>query len=113
MSRFTLTLKRYLIGTLIVKLRNMKSVTVELTSDPNFGGYTARLPDIPAYGEGETEEAASADLMDALCAYVEEFGLEDAWSRFASQSKVSTLRTTTTHPNIPTSAAAPATRNAQ
>ena len=36
----------------------MKSVTVELTPDAELGGYTARLPDIPAYGEGETEEAA-------------------------------------------------------
>ena len=59
----------------------MKSVTVELTPDAELGGYTARVPDIPAYGEGETEEAAIADLKEALTAYVEEFGLEDAMSR--------------------------------
>ena len=59
----------------------MKSITVELTPDLELGGYTARVPDIPAYGEGETEEAAIADLRNALSAYVEVFGLEDALSR--------------------------------
>ena len=28
--------------------------------------YTTRVPDIPAYGEGETEEEAIADLKEAL-----------------------------------------------
>ena len=59
----------------------MKSLTVEITPDPELGGYTATVPDIPAYGEGETEEAAIADLRVALSAYVEAFGLEDALSR--------------------------------
>jgi predicted RNase H-like HicB family nuclease len=54
---------------------------VELIADPDEGGFTARLPDIPAYGEGETEEQAIADLRDALTGYVETFGLEDALSR--------------------------------
>ena len=37
-------------------------ITVELIPDPEEGGFTARLPDLPAYGEGDTEEAAIADL---------------------------------------------------
>ena len=31
-------------------------VTIELIPDLEEGGFTARMPDIPAYGEGETEE---------------------------------------------------------
>lgn len=57
------------------------SITVELIPDVEFGGYTARIPDIPAYGEGETEDAALADLREALKAYLEAFGIEDAVSR--------------------------------
>jgi predicted RNase H-like HicB family nuclease len=54
---------------------------VELIPDPELGGYTARVPDIPAYGEGDTEEAALADLKEALAAYVEAFGLDEATTR--------------------------------
>ena len=43
---------------------------VELIPDPELGGFTARIPDIPAYGEGETEDEAIVDLK-ALRAYVE------------------------------------------
>jgi predicted RNase H-like HicB family nuclease len=57
------------------------SVTIELIPDPDQGGFTARLPDIPAYGEGETEDEAIADLKEALAGYVETYGLEDALSR--------------------------------
>ena len=49
-------------------------LTVELIPDPEFGGFTARLPDIPAYGEGQTEDEAIADLKEALRAYIEAFG---------------------------------------
>ena len=59
----------------------MQRVSVELIPDPEYGGYTARLPDIPAYGEGETEQAAIADLKQALAGYIEAFGLDDALSR--------------------------------
>ncbi|HUY92245.1 MAG TPA: hypothetical protein VMV10_26125 [Pirellulales bacterium] len=59
-------------------------VTVELIPDPEQGGYTARLPDIPAYGEGETEEAAIADLREAIRGYIDTFGLDDALSRLNS-----------------------------
>ncbi|HUO11008.1 MAG TPA: type II toxin-antitoxin system HicB family antitoxin [Phycisphaerae bacterium] len=54
---------------------------IELIPDEEQGGFTARLPDIPAYGEGETEEEAVADLREALKGYIETFGLEDAMSR--------------------------------
>jgi predicted RNase H-like HicB family nuclease len=66
----------------------MKQLTVELIPDPDLGGYTARVPDIPAYGEGETEEEAIADLKAALGAYVEEFGLDAATSRLNPPSSL-------------------------
>jgi predicted RNase H-like HicB family nuclease len=59
----------------------MDRVPVELIPDPEMGGFTARVPDIPAYGEGETEEEAIADLKQALLGYIETFGLEDALDR--------------------------------
>jgi predicted RNase H-like HicB family nuclease len=55
----------------------MHRVSVELIPDPELGGFTARIPDIPAYGEGETEEEAITDLRQALRGYIEAFGLED------------------------------------
>ena len=39
------------------------------------------MPGIPAYGEGATEDEAIADLREALLAYIEEFGVEDATAR--------------------------------
>ncbi|MCC6587884.1 MAG: type II toxin-antitoxin system HicB family antitoxin [Bryobacterales bacterium] len=59
----------------------MRRLTVEVIPDVDFGGFTARVPDIPAYGEGATEDQAIADLKEALMAYVEAFGLEDARTR--------------------------------
>jgi predicted RNase H-like HicB family nuclease len=55
--------------------------TIELIPDPDDGGFTARMPDIPAYGAGETEEAAIADLKEEVHGYIETFGLDDALSR--------------------------------
>ena len=60
------------------------AMTVELIPDPEQGGFTARVPDIPAYGEGETEEDAIADLREAIRGYIEAFGLEDALARVSS-----------------------------
>ena len=68
-----------------------EKLTVELIRDTEQGGYTARLPDIPAYGEGESEEAAIADLKQALQAYVDEFGLDDARSRLNTPSSLRKL----------------------
>jgi predicted RNase H-like HicB family nuclease len=59
----------------------MRGLVVELIADDDEGGYTARVPDIPAYGEGETEEEAIADLKEALRGYIETFGLDDALAR--------------------------------
>lgn len=56
-------------------------LTVELIPDRELGGYAARVPDIPAYGEGGTQEGAIADLEQALRAYVETLGVQDAVSR--------------------------------
>lgn len=62
----------------------MSRLTIELISDPEQGGFTARVCDIPAYGEGETEEEALADLREALRGYIEAFGLDDALARLSS-----------------------------
>jgi len=56
-------------------------LTIELIPDPEQGGFTARLPDIPAYGEGETENEAVDDLKEAIRGYIKTFGLDDALSR--------------------------------
>lgn len=61
----------------------LQKVVVELIPDSEQGGFTARVPDIPAYGEGETEEEAIADLKEALRGYLVTFGLEDALSRLS------------------------------
>ena len=52
-------------------------ITVELIEDPELGGFTARIPDVPAYGVGETEDEAITDLKEAVRGYIETFGLED------------------------------------
>jgi len=65
-------------------------ITIEIFPDAEQGGFTARLPDIPAYGEGETEEEAISDLKEALAGYVEAFGLEDALTR-VSQPALRTI----------------------
>jgi len=65
----------------------MKTIAVvELIPDTKEGGFTARVPDIPAYGEGETEEQAIADLKEALRGYIETFGVDDATARLCQPS---------------------------
>jgi predicted RNase H-like HicB family nuclease len=66
----------------------MPRLSVELIPDPELGGFTARVPDLPAYGEGETEEAAIADLREAIRGYIETFGLADALARIISPLEV-------------------------
>lgn len=68
-----------------------QQLTVELIPDSEEGGFTARVPDVPAYGEGETEEEAIADLKEALQAYIEAFGLEDTISRINAPSTLRQL----------------------
>jgi predicted RNase H-like HicB family nuclease len=69
----------------------MKRLTVEMIPDLDQGGFTARVPDIPAYGEGETEEEAITDLREALRAYIEAFGIEDAVARLNAPSSLRQL----------------------
>ena len=66
-----------------MELPKRPHLVVELISDPDLGGFTARIPDIPVYGEGETEDEAIADLKDALRGYISAFGLDDALSRLS------------------------------
>ena len=54
---------------------------VELIPDPELGGFTARIPDIPAYGEEKTDDEAIMDLKEALWACIEAFGIDDALAR--------------------------------
>lgn len=67
------------------------SLTVELIPDPDQGGFTARIPDIPAYGEGASEDAAIADLKEALRGYIETFGIESARDRLHVPSALRSL----------------------
>jgi predicted RNase H-like HicB family nuclease len=62
------------------------SLTIEIIADPELGGFTARLPDIPAYGEGETESEAIEDLKEAIRGYIDTFGLDDALGRLTQPS---------------------------
>jgi predicted RNase H-like HicB family nuclease len=66
----------------------MRRLTVEIIPDTEQGGYTARVPDIPAYGEGDTEEEAINDLREALLAYVEAYGVQDALARLNQPSSL-------------------------
>jgi predicted RNase H-like HicB family nuclease len=61
------------------------STTVELIPDPEQGGLTACVPNIPAYGEGATEDEAIADLKEALRAYIGVFGVRESLSRLRTQ----------------------------
>jgi predicted RNase H-like HicB family nuclease len=70
----------------------MQRISVELIPDPELGGFTARIPDIPAYGEGATEDEAIADLRQALRGYIEAFGLDDALSRLLAPVTVRELQ---------------------
>lgn len=69
----------------------MERLTIELIPDLEQGGFTARVPDIPAYGEGQTEELAIADLKEALRTYIEAFGLKDALARVNPPAKLKQL----------------------
>ena len=51
----------------------MNQITIELIPDPEQGGFTARIPDIPAYREGETEQEAIEDLKESIRGYIETF----------------------------------------
>ncbi len=61
-------------------------VTIELITDLDEGGFTASVPDVPAYGEGETEDEAIADMKEALRAYIEAYGIDATLARISSPS---------------------------
>jgi predicted RNase H-like HicB family nuclease len=61
----------------------MNQIVVELVPDPDHGGFTAQVPDIPAYGVGETEEEARAELQEALRGYIDTLGFDDALDRLS------------------------------
>lgn len=44
----------------------------------NSKGLLRECPDIPAYGEGDAEQAAIEDLKEAPAGYVETIGLDNA-----------------------------------
>jgi predicted RNase H-like HicB family nuclease len=62
----------------------MSQIAVELVPNREQGGFTAQVPDIPAYGEGETEEEAIADLRGALRDFIDTLGLDYALDRLVS-----------------------------
>lgn len=71
----------------------MKEFVIEIIPDEEIGGFTATIPGIPAYGEGETEEAAIADLKQAVAVYVSVFGIEDALDRMNVPSELRRMNT--------------------
>lgn len=62
-------------------------ITVEIIPDAEEGGFTARVRDLPAYGEGDTKEVAIADLRVAVRGYIDTFGFDDALSRIQVRGK--------------------------
>ena len=70
----------------------MDHIPVEFVHDPQEGGFTARIPDIPAYGEGDNEESALADLREAVSAYISAYGTADALARLNSQIRIQEIR---------------------
>ena len=67
-------------------MQTLPKVTIELIPDPEEGGFTARIPDIPALGEGDTEQDAIEDLKVGLQLYIEKYGVEAALARINAPS---------------------------
>lgn len=70
----------------------MPLVSIELIPDIEEGGFTARIPDVPALGEGITEEEAIEDLKISLQLYIDEYGIEDALSCVIPPSQIRSVR---------------------
>lgn len=49
---------------------------VAFVLDKELGIWTAYIPDVPAYGEGDSKEDALKDLKKAVALYIEEAGLD-------------------------------------
>lgn len=65
----------------------LPNVTIEFVPD-EVSGLTAHIPDIPAYGEGETKEEAIADLKVGVQAFIEENGMEATLARLNSPTEL-------------------------
>ena len=76
-----------------VTMFSMNAFAIGIIPDEELGGFTARIPDVPAYGEGVSEELAIADLKEALQAYVAEFGIDDALARMSVPTKLHRIET--------------------
>ncbi|MDD5054747.1 MAG: type II toxin-antitoxin system HicB family antitoxin [Candidatus Peribacteraceae bacterium] len=66
-------------------------IAIEFIPDPVHGGFTAHVPDIPAYGEGKTEEEALEDLKVGIQAFIEENGIDATLARLNSPTKLKTM----------------------
>lgn len=62
-------------------MQDGSTIRIELIRSTDAGWIRAHIPDIPAYGDGETAEEALADLRNSLAGYVEQFGLPDVIAR--------------------------------
>ncbi|MBI3619186.1 hypothetical protein HY213_04115 [Candidatus Peregrinibacteria bacterium] len=58
-------------------------VTVTFVLDEELGIWTAYVPDVAAYGEGETKEDALEDLKKAVALYIEAAGEEAFYAHLA------------------------------
>lgn len=73
---------------LCVHMSPLPNVTIELIPDRELGGFTAFIPNVPALGEGETEEEAIKDLEVCLQGYIEHYGMEDVLSRIIAPTQI-------------------------
>ena len=63
-------------------------VPVHIEHDDEANLYSAYVPDIPGCGEGETVDAAIADLKESLRAYIEARGIEKAIASIRPRAQV-------------------------
>jgi predicted RNase H-like HicB family nuclease len=59
----------------------LPTITIEFIPDTEASGWTAHVPDVPAYGEGGTQEEALEDLKIGLQAFIEENGMDATIAR--------------------------------
>lgn len=69
-------------------MSHLPNVTIEFIPDHIAGGFTAHIPDIPAYGEGSTKEEAIDDLKIGIQAFIEENGMEATLNRLNSPTEI-------------------------
>lgn len=57
-------------------------ITVELTPDPQEGGYSVYCPELDIYSQGDTAEEAIKNLKEAITGYIKVIGIEEALKEF-------------------------------